>query len=93
VPGIQDTQCGFKAFRGEVARELFQLQRIERFAFDIEVLYLARKFGYRIREIPVRWINSPDSRVNAIRDYSRSFWDMVRIRMNDIRGLYGSRQH
>lgn len=88
VPGISDTQCGFKAFRGDVARRLFRLQKVEGFAFDVELLFLARKYGYTIREVPVRWINSPDSRVNAVRDSSRMLRELMTLRWNDWRGLY-----
>lgn len=79
VPGIVDTQCGFKAFRGDVARHLFRLQRLEGFAFDAEVLFLARKFDYRIKEVPVRWINSPDSRVSGLRHSWAMFWEVVGV--------------
>ena len=88
VPGIQDTQCGFKAFRGDIARRLFPLQQIDGFAFDVEILFLARKFGFRIAEVPVRWINSPDSRVSGIKHSWRMFNEVLTVRKNDRRGLY-----
>jgi len=88
VPGIWDTQCGFKVFRGEVARRLFSKQRLSGFAFDVEILFLARKFGYTICEVPVVWRNSPDSRVSATRDSWRMLRELLVIRWNDWRGLY-----
>lgn len=88
VPSIKDTQCGFKCFRREVAKKLFCIQKIDGFAFDVEVLVLARQFGYRVIEKPVRWINSPSSRVHPIRDSSRMLWELLRIRINQLRGVY-----
>jgi dolichyl-phosphate beta-glucosyltransferase len=88
TPGIWDTQCGFKLFRGEVADRLFRLQTLEGFAFDVEVLYLARKFGYRIAEVPVRWLNDPNTKVQALRHGWQMVCDTVRVRWNDWRGVY-----
>lgn len=79
VPGIHDTQCGFKLFRGDVARELFRQARIDRFAYDVEILYLARKQGLAIAEVPVLWFNSPESKVSVVRDSLRMLRDLVRI--------------
>jgi dolichyl-phosphate beta-glucosyltransferase len=79
LPGIRDSQCGFKCFPRKVARRVFSRQRIDRFGFDVEVLWIARRLGYRIAEIPVTWINDPLSKVHPIRD---SFWmlvDLIRI--------------
>ena len=80
VPGIQDTQCGFKLFRGDVARELFREARIDRFAWDVEILYLARRRGLAIAEVPVLWFNSPESKVRVVRDAIQTLWDVTRIR-------------
>ena len=80
VPGIRDTQCGFKLFRGDVARRLFEQARIDRFAWDMEVLYLARRDGISIAEVPVLWFNSPDSRVSLVRDALATLRDLLRIR-------------
>ena len=80
LPGIQDTQCGFKLFRGDAARELFGSARIDRFAWDVEVLYLARRRGYPIAEVPVLWFNSPESKVSVWRDTPKTLWDVMRIR-------------
>lgn len=80
VPGIHDTQCGFKLFRGDVARELFSRARIDRFAYDVEILYLARRRGVPIAEVPVLWFNSPESKVAVVKDSLRMLRDLVRIR-------------
>ncbi len=80
VPGIHDTQCGFKLFRGRVARDLFRRARIDRFAYDVEILYLARRDGLAIAEVPVLWFNSPESKVSVVRDSLRMLRDLVRIR-------------
>jgi dolichyl-phosphate beta-glucosyltransferase len=88
VPGIRDTQCGFKCYRREVIEPICKRQKLERFSFDVEQLYIARKLGYRIKEVPVTWINSPATKVNAIRDSARMFSDLFRIRRNGWRGYY-----
>ena len=80
VPGIRDTQCGFKLFRGDVARELFRAARIDRFAWDVEILFLARRRGLAIAEVPVLWFNSPESKVRVVRDALQTLWDVLRIR-------------
>lgn len=85
---FKDTQCGFKAFRREAALPVFERQSIERFGFDPEVLYIARKRGLRLLEVPVRWSHSEDSKVSYIRDSVEMFLDLVRIRMNDLKGKY-----
>jgi glycosyltransferase involved in cell wall biosynthesis len=75
-----DTQCGFKAFRREACRRIFAQQRIDGFAFDVEVLLLAQRQGWQIRDLPVEWINSPESRVRIVRDSLRMLWDAIRVR-------------
>jgi dolichyl-phosphate beta-glucosyltransferase len=80
VPGIRDTQCGFKLFRGDAARSLFRDARVDRFAWDVEILYLARRRGLPIAEVPVIWINSPESKVRVVRDALQTLWDVMRIR-------------
>ncbi|HEY6931304.1 MAG TPA: dolichyl-phosphate beta-glucosyltransferase [Thermoanaerobaculia bacterium] len=80
VPGIRDTQCGFKLFRGDVARELFRRARIDGFAYDMEILYLARRRGLAIAEVPVVWINSPESKVSVVRHALPTLWDLLRLR-------------
>lgn len=83
-----DTQCGFKAFRRERCRILFEQQRIERFGFDPELLYLARHHGLRSVEIPVRWGHSPATKVNMLRDSTLMFVDVFTIRWNSMLGRY-----
>lgn len=88
VPGIQDTQCGFKAFRREVARQVFPLQTIEGWGFDVEVLFIARRLGYQIVEIPVRWYYGRESKVKPVKDTLRMVRDLLQVRRNARRGLY-----
>jgi glycosyltransferase involved in cell wall biosynthesis len=83
-----DTQCGFKAFRRERCRIIFEQQTIERFGFDPELLYLARHHGLSIIEVPVRWAHSPVTRVNMLRDSVGMFLDVFVIRWNALRGRY-----
>src|SRR5216684_2246107 len=83
-----DTQCGFKAFRRERCAILFEQQRIERFGFDPELLYLARHHGLRAVEIPVRWGHSPATKVNMLRDSMQMFLDVFTIRWNSLLGRY-----
>jgi dolichyl-phosphate beta-glucosyltransferase len=80
INDFSDTQCGFKLFAGEVARQLFREAKIDRFAFDVEILALAKLYGYRILEVPIRWINAPGSKVNPIFDSIQMLCDLVRIR-------------
>jgi dolichyl-phosphate beta-glucosyltransferase len=88
IGGIRDTQCGFKLFKGDLARSLFGKSLINGFAFDVEILILARKSGYRIKEVPVRWLNSPNSRVKLLRDPIRMFFEVLKIRINLLAGRY-----
>jgi dolichyl-phosphate beta-glucosyltransferase len=83
-----DTQCGFKAFRRERCRIIFELQRIEGFGFDPELLYLARQYGLRAIEIPVRWGHSTDTKVSMLRDSLKMFIDIFAIRWNALNGKY-----
>jgi glycosyltransferase involved in cell wall biosynthesis len=83
-----DTQCGFKAFRRQRCQILFEQQRIERFGFDPELLYLARHHGLRSVETPVRWAHSPATKVNMLRDSVQMFLDVFAIRWNALRGRY-----
>lgn len=86
---FMDTQCGFKVMRREAVLPLFRAARIERFAYDVEILYLARKAGLRTMEIPVLWRNALGSKVHPVRDAWVMFRDIVRIRRRDRRGGYG----
>jgi len=78
--GIRDTQCGFKFFRAEVARDLFQRQWIDGYMFDVEILCLAQKAGYSIKEVGVRWRDDGDSRLDLVAGNWRNFVDLMRIR-------------
>ena len=77
---FSDTQCGFKLFRGEIATQLFELARLDRFAFDVEILFLAGLFNYRVTEIPVNWRDISGSRVNLIKDPWEMFSQIFKIR-------------
>jgi glycosyltransferase involved in cell wall biosynthesis len=83
-----DTQCGFKAFRREKCGVIFEQQRIERFGFDPELLYLARHHGLRTVEIPVRWGHSAETKVSMLRDSIQMFIDVFAIRWNALTGCY-----
>jgi glycosyltransferase involved in cell wall biosynthesis len=87
-----DTQCGFKAFRSVRCRTIFEQQRIERFGFDPELLYLARHHGLKSIEIPVRWSHSPATKINMMRDSILMFVDVFTIRWNALRGRYPKRK-
>jgi len=89
VRGFQDTQCGFKCFRREVARDIFSRQTMEGWGFDVEVLFIAQKRGYRIVEVPINWYYMANSRVKPIRDSIRMFREVLQVRINDWRGVYG----
>ena len=78
--GISDTQCGFKAYRGGVARQLFALGRVDRFMFDVEILYLAEHAGLRIQEMPVQWADVPGSKVRLVEGLINMIRDLWRIR-------------
>jgi dolichyl-phosphate beta-glucosyltransferase len=86
IPEIKDTQCGFKLFKRKVAGFLFERQRIDGFGFDAEILFIARKSGYKVREVPVRWINSPDSRVHILKDSILMLRDLLIMRINYLIG-------
>ena len=81
VRGIGDTQAGFKALRGDIARELFARMELDSIVFDVELLYLAHRSGYRVREVPVRWTNAGGSRMRVTLPHAaRVLWDLLRIR-------------
>ncbi len=88
LPGLNDTQCGFKCFRAEVAKDLFGLQTLYGWSFDIELLYIARRHGYRLREIPIHWSHFSDSKVSALRDALQMIRDIFRIHANARQGRY-----
>lgn len=91
VPGFQDTQCGFKCFRREVASDIFPYQTMEGWGFDVEVLFIARKRGYRIVEVPINWYYSASSRIRPIQDTFGMLRELLKVRLNDWRGMYASR--
>ena len=88
LPHLQDSQCGFKCFRGEVAEALFPLQTLSGWSFDVELLFIARQKGYRIVEIPIAWYFNPDSKVKVVRDSAQMGLDLLNIRLNALRGRY-----
>ena len=88
LPRLQDTQCGFKCFRGEVAEDLFRHQTLDGWSFDIELLFVADRRGYRVLEIPIDWFYRTESKVSAVRDALRMVNDIFRIRANARGGLY-----
>ena len=91
--GVSDTQCGFKCFSAAAAHRLFSLQKLDGFAFDVELLYLARKLGLSIIEVPIEWHHSPESKVRLVRDSTRMGRDMLRVRWDFMRGRYGLSGH
>lgn len=82
VSGIRDTQCGFKLFRGDAARRIFGHCILDGWGFDVEVLYLAKRMGYRIAEVPVRWNHSADSRIRPLQAGLQVMRDLLRIRLH-----------
>lgn len=88
---FRDTQCGFKAFRREAAQSIFRRQTIERWGFDPEILFIARKLGLRIAEVPVTWGHDERSRISYLRDGMKMLEEMAEIRVNSLRGLYSPR--
>jgi len=87
---IEDTQCGFKCFTQKAAENIFPKCRIARFAFDPEILIIAKKLGYKIKEIPVYWKNDPESKVK-LKSIFKMAADLIKIRINLIKGLYGEK--
>jgi dolichyl-phosphate beta-glucosyltransferase len=88
LPPLQDTQCGFKCFRDEAARDLFRRQTLDGWSFDIELLFLAYRRGYRVVEVPIDWHYRKESKVSAVRDALRMISDIFRIRLNARAGTY-----
>jgi len=88
--GLQfaDTQCGFKAFKRAAAQAIFPLQKIERWGFDPEILFLARKLGFKVQEIPVAWGHSGGTRINPVVDGAKMFQEMLRVRWYSLTGQY-----
>ena len=85
---ISDVTCGFKCFQKEAAQDIFKRQRINGWSFDSEILFIAQKRGYKIKEVPVHWNNMPRTKVNLFKDAVASFWELLKIRFYDFRGFY-----
>lgn len=88
LPGFHDTQCGFKCFRGVVAEDIFPYQTISGWSFDIELLYIARKRGYEIIEVPIHWYFDPETKLRAVKDALLMLRDILLIHLKNLRGLY-----
>ena len=88
LPGLRDTQCGFKLFRADIAEDIFRYQTFPGISFDPEVLYIARRRGYRIVELPIPWYYDPESRIHLVHDTLALLQDLLTIRRNARRGLY-----
>lgn len=89
IRGVRDTQCGFKLFQKSSLQPIYGRQRIMGFGFDMEILAIAQKIlGYRIKEVPVSWYNSPESRIRPVRDAWRTFKELIRIKYNLTTGQY-----
>jgi glycosyltransferase involved in cell wall biosynthesis len=89
LPGLQDTQCGFKCFRAQVVEEIFRYQTLSGWSFDVEILYIAQRKGYRIREVPIHWYFNADTKISVLNDSWKMFLDLLTIRSHARRGLYG----
>jgi glycosyltransferase involved in cell wall biosynthesis len=90
--GFKDTQCGFKAFTRSAVRDIFPLQRIERWGFDPELLFLARKSGLNVKEVAVVWSHAEGTRISPLRDGMRMFLEVLQIRWNALTGKYSAQQ-
>jgi dolichyl-phosphate beta-glucosyltransferase len=88
VRGYEDTQCGFKCFHTSAVADLFSHQTIKGFGFDVEVLYVAQKRGYKIIEVPIHWYHQRESKVHPVRDTIRMIREILQVRQNDRQGLY-----
>ncbi len=88
LPKLHDTQCGFKGFRADIAEDLFKHQSIEGWAFDVEILYIAKLRGYKVIELPIPWYYNAESKISVLRDSWHMFIDLLKIRKNARKGLY-----
>lgn len=91
LPGLQDSQCGFKCFTARAAEDLFRVQTLEGWSFDIELLFVAHMRGYKLIEVPIDWYFQCESKVRAVRDALRMIRDIFTIRRNAMQGLYGGK--
>ena len=85
---FKDTQCGFKLFRSECAKRIVKYQTLNRFSFDVEILFIARKMGFRVKEVPVKWIDKAGSTLKPFKDGPGMLYDLIKIRYNNLRGKY-----
>jgi dolichyl-phosphate beta-glucosyltransferase len=88
LPGLEDTQCGFKCFRAPVVEDIFSRQTMPGWSFDVELLYIARRKGYRVQEIGIPWYFNPETKVSLVRDSLRMAADLFTIRRNARQGKY-----
>lgn len=88
LPGITDTQCGFKLFNANIAKDLFAKTFLPRWGFDMEILFLARKMGYQILEVPVTWLNSSTSRLRPVKDGLKTLKELLEIKLNNWQDRY-----
>ncbi len=91
LPGLNDSQCGFKCFRGTAAEDVFRKQTMSGWSFDIEILFIARLHCYHIVEVPIPWYFNPESKLSAIQDAVRMLRDILMIRVNALKGAYGGK--
>jgi len=91
LPGLNDTQCGFKCFRASIAKEVFELQTLNGWSFDIELLYVARKLGYKIIEVPISWYFNPESKLSVVQDAFKMLLDIFQVHLNAVRGVYDTK--
>lgn len=92
IPGVQDTQCGFKAFRREVAQDVFPLLTIGGWGFDVEVLFASTQRGHKLVEVPITWYYKSQSRVSPVTDSVKMVWEVLRVRWNGLKGMYSRRK-
>jgi dolichyl-phosphate beta-glucosyltransferase len=88
LEGVKDTQCGFKAFQHDAAKQIFSRMKVNGFGFDIEILSIARLLSFAIKEIPVSWYNSKESRIRPVKDALRTFSELIYIKLNLWSGRY-----
>lgn len=91
LPGLQDTQCGFKAFRDEVVEHLFPMQTMTGWSFDAELLFIAQRLGYKVKEVPITWYYKPGTRLHIVKDSIKMASDLFTIQHNAQRGIYGQK--
>ena len=82
---FRDTQCGFKCFKRSAALEVFNSMKLDGFSFDVEILFIAKKRGFKVKEVPVTWYDSPESKVKIIRDSSIMLWDVLKLRFDSFK--------